>query len=36
MATLSQHERNAIARALNNRPRKRFDFKTPQECLNAM
>jgi IS30 family transposase len=36
MAKLSQHRCNAIARALNNRPRKRLGFKTPQECLNEI
>lgn len=34
MANLTQHRCNAIARALNNRPRKRLGFKTPQECFN--
>ena len=33
MAKLSQHRCNAIARALNDRPRKRLGFKTPQECF---
>jgi len=36
MAHLSQHHCNAIARALNNRPRKRLGFKTPQECFNEI
>jgi len=36
MAKLSQHRCNAIARALNNRPRKRLGFKTPQECFNEI
>jgi transposase, IS30 family len=36
MANLSQHRCNAIARALNNRPRKRLGFKTPQECFNEI
>ena len=36
MAKLSQHHCNAIARALNNRPRKRLLFKTPQECINEI
>jgi IS30 family transposase len=36
MAKLSQQRCNAIARALNNRPRKRLGFKTPQECLNEI
>jgi IS30 family transposase len=34
MAKLTQPRCNAIARALNNRPRKRLGFKTPQECFN--
>jgi len=36
MANLSQQRCNAIARALNNRPRKRLGFKTPQECFNEI
>jgi transposase, IS30 family len=36
MAKLTQQRCNAIARALNNRPRKRLGFKTPQECLNEI
>ena len=36
MAKLSQHRCNAIARALNNRPRKRLGLKTPQECFNEI
>lgn len=36
MANLTQHRCNAIARALNNRPRKRLGFKTPQECFNEI
>jgi IS30 family transposase len=36
MAKLSQQRCNAIARALNDRPRKRLGFKTPQECFNAI
>jgi IS30 family transposase len=36
MANLSQQRCNAIARALNNRPRKRLGFKTPQECVNGI
>ncbi len=36
MAKLSQQRCNAIARALNNRPRKRLGFKTPQECLHEI
>lgn len=35
MATVTQHQCNAIAHALNRRPRKRLGFKTPQECLDA-
>jgi IS30 family transposase len=34
MALLSQQRRNAIARKLNLRPRKRLGFKTPLECFN--
>jgi transposase, IS30 family len=34
MAKLSQQRCNAIARELNNRPRKRLGFKTPQECFD--
>lgn len=33
MAKLSQQRCNAIARALNDRPRKRLGFKTPRECF---
>ena len=33
-AGLSQHRRNAIARKLNTRPRKRLGFRTPLECFN--
>ena len=36
MAKLTQQRCDAIARALNNRPRKRLGFKTPQECFNAI
>jgi IS30 family transposase len=36
MAKLSQHHCNAIAHALNNRPRKRLGFKTPQESINEI
>ena len=35
MAKLSQQTCNAIARALNDRPRKRLGFKTPKECFYA-
>lgn len=33
MSGLTQHRCNAIANALNNRPRKRLGFKTPMEVL---
>ena len=36
MAKISQHRCNAIARALNNRPRKRLGFKTPQKCFDEI
>jgi IS30 family transposase len=36
MAKLSQQRCNAIARELNDRPRKRLGFKTPQECFNEI
>jgi IS30 family transposase len=36
MAKLTQQRCNAIARALNNRPRKRLGFKTLQECFNEI
>ena len=32
MARLTQHQCNAIAQQLNRRPRKRLDFRTPEEC----
>ncbi len=32
MASLTQHDCNAIARKLNTRPRKRLGYRTPQEC----
>ena len=32
MAHLTQHDRNAIARQLNHRPRKRLGYRTPEEC----
>jgi len=35
MAKLNQYQCNAIARKLNQRPRKRLDFKTPEECFYA-
>lgn len=31
MALLTQHDCNAIARRLNQRPRKRLGFRTPEE-----
>jgi IS30 family transposase len=34
MASLSQHQCNAIARKLNTRPRKRLGFRTPLECFH--
>jgi len=34
MANLSQQRCNAIARELNDRPRKRLGFKTPRECFD--
>ena len=33
MENLTQHQCNAIARKLNTRPRKRLNFKTPEECF---
>ena len=32
MARLTQHDCNAIARTLNQRPRKRLGYRTPEEC----
>ena len=32
MASLTQHDCNAIARKLNRRPRKRLGYRTPEEC----
>jgi transposase, IS30 family len=32
MAQLTQRACTAIARALNQRPRKRLDYRTPEEC----
>ena len=32
MATLTQHQCNAIAKQLNLRPRKRLGYRTPEEC----
>ncbi len=34
MASLTQYECNAIARKLNRRPRKRLEYKTPEESYN--
>lgn len=34
MKRLTQHQCDAIARALNNRPRKRHGFRTPLDCLD--
>jgi IS30 family transposase len=36
MATLSQPRCNVIDRELNDRPRKRLAFKTPQECFDEI
>lgn len=33
MTRLTQHHCNAIAHKLNTRPRKRLDYKTPEECF---
>lgn len=35
MATLTQHQCNVIAHKLNTRPRKRLDYRTPEECFYA-
>ena len=35
MAELTQKECNAIAKKLNNRPRKRHAYKTPNECFHT-
>ena len=32
MARLTQQDCTAMARALNQRPRKRLDYRTPEEC----
>jgi IS30 family transposase len=32
MARLTQHDCQAIARKLNQRPRKRLGYRTPEEC----
>jgi IS30 family transposase len=31
MARVTQHHCNTIARTLNDRPRKRYDFDTPEQ-----
>ncbi len=36
MAHLSQYDCNAIARKLNRRPRKRLEYKTPEECFYGL
>ena len=33
MKNVTQHQCNAIAKSLNNRPRKRHDYKTPEQIL---
>lgn len=35
MTRLTQPHCNAIAKQLNTRPRKRLDYRTPEECFNA-
>jgi IS30 family transposase len=35
MAQVTQHDCNAIAKKLNNRPRKRYDYETPEERFHA-
>ena len=35
MAHVTQHDCNAIAKKLNTRPRKRYDFDTPEERFHA-
>jgi len=35
LAGLTQHDCNRIARALNQRPRKRLGFRTPEECYGT-
>ena len=32
---LTQHDCNRIARELNQRPRKRLGYRTPEECYGA-
>jgi IS30 family transposase len=36
MATLTQQQCNAIAQHLNTRPRKRHDYRTPEECIYGL
>ncbi len=35
MANITQADCDRIARQLNTRPRKRLDYRTPEECLHA-
>jgi IS30 family transposase len=35
MAALAQRDRKRIARELNRRPRKRLDYRTPEECYET-
>jgi IS30 family transposase len=35
MAAITQQDCNAIAKKLNSRPRKRFGFRTPEECFHG-
>jgi IS30 family transposase len=36
MTKLTQHQCNAIAARLNDRPRKRLGYRTPRECFNEI
>jgi len=36
LARVTQTQCHRIAHKLNNRPRKRFDFRTPQECYESL
>ncbi len=36
MAALSQHQCNAIAKRINTRPRRRLEYKTPEECFYGL
>lgn len=36
MATLTQQQCNAIAQQLNTRPRKRHNYRTPEECIYGL